>query len=127
MLVACEANDLGIFCVYEGIDSSSSPDCESGICLKQEGYGCEDGSDSCVEDPDSQTKTSSYCTQRCRQSGDCLGGESDANGCSGYVCQQRPAVVDDLGCLCVCLDFIRDASGVALTRAAFEASEQACR
>lgn len=135
-LAGCEEpNDLGRYCFVgaEGgdpmdpLNSDPNPECRSGLCLKQGGYRCDEGIDVCAGSPDEQLKINPICTHACERNADCVGASGDVNGCQTYVCR-RTAAEEPLpvGCLCVCLDYIRDGDGTALTEVAFDASDLAC-
>jgi len=134
---ACEApNDLGQYCFVgagEDLDAGlldyepwDNPECLTGLCLKQPGYRCEDGSSTCPE-PEAQYKIQSFCTRACETSADCKGPSDNVNDCQDFVCQRSDSLYGPpVPCHCVCLDYIRDGDGVALTEAAFDASDLAC-
>lgn len=137
-LPACEEpNDLGKYCfvgaaadfdagIWDMPDPWHNPGCLSGLCLKQAGYRCDDGSAMCQE-PGSQLKIQPFCTRACETSAGCGGASDNVNDCQAYVCQRSdPFGGPPVPCHCVCLDYIRDGDGVALTQAAFDASDLSC-
>jgi hypothetical protein len=130
----CSQNDLGRYCFVgaEGGENTNSisltilnteaPECGERLCLKQGGYVCDDGSTTCAEDL--RLKLQPMCTMECEQNADCEKTDDNVNGCSRYVCQaqgQETGFGDH--CICVCLDFIRDADGDPITAEDFNASE----
>lgn len=126
-------SDLGSVCVvlpdFSGATIFSvdddSEDCASRLCLKQEGYRCRDGLESCPDEADRQ-KVMTYCSRSCETSDDCRGGGSDVNQCSRYVCAKSSAAGVGPDCSCVCLDFIRGEDGLPINRESFDSSSIAC-
>jgi hypothetical protein len=135
LATACEEpNDLGKYCfVGAGLDPldpvsdpSDNPECRTGLCFKQPGYKCADGSPSC-DDPSARQRINPICTRACETRADCRGSSDNVNACQTFVCQKSEVEYGfPVDCHCVCLDYIRDAAGVALTPEAFDASDLAC-
>ena len=140
---ACvDDNDLGEYCfvgastcdpmvdpncdfIIDYPDLMDFPDCRGGVCFKQSGYSCLEGAVDCPSEPTEQVKLQPYCSRACVNSSDCDSDGGGVNGCSAYVCQRQPDEWYEGTCLCACLDFIRDASGVPLSHEAFEAGDRA--
>jgi len=131
---ACVAeDDLGKYCFvgYEIEDSLlaggqwNHADCQSGMCFKQPGYRCSDGTEDC--DSFDWMKIWPICTRACATHSDCRASSDNVNGCAAFACQRSdPVAGPPVPCHCVCLDYVRDADGVALSTEAFDASEVSC-
>ena len=132
--VGCQGSDLGRFCVVgaEPTDTAeeklntTAPECEQRLCLSQRGYLCADGAASCSLEPSKQVPLKPMCTVSCGQNADCGGGDVNINGCQQYVCQKPAWGTTYRGCFCSCLDYIRDSGGAPISKAAFNASGDAC-
>ena len=126
----CSQRDLGRYCFVgaEGGENTNSisltilnteaPECGERLCLKQGGYTCDDGSTACADA--NRIKLQPMCTMECSNNKDCKATNDNVNGCTKYVCQaqgQETGFGDH--CICVCLDYIRDADGAPIDLAAF--------
>jgi len=136
----CSQKDLGRYC-FVGVSggnntnanatvgdlqalNTEAPECGERLCLQQKGYKCSDGSTAC--DVDVRVKLQPMCTQECKKNSDCEKTNDNVNGCSKFVCQQQG---EETGfgnhCICVCMDFIRDANGNPVTEADFKSNVDA--
>ena len=139
LAAGCSQRDLGRYCFVGAeagdntntmaltILNTEAPECGERLCLKQGGYKCADGAETCLTEPTNQEKIASMCTSECEENADCKGSDENVNGCSNYVCQKPSSVTQFEQCYCICLDYIRDSEGRPVTKEAYNLSDQACQ
>ncbi len=129
IVAGCDQNDTGRYCFVgaEGGENSNTmsltilnteaPECGQRLCLKQGGYRCTDPDQLCDTNPaeNPQLIINPMCTKECSKNSDCEKSDENVNGCKKYVCQEQGAETG-FGdhCICVCLDFIRTATGASI-------------